>query len=242
MVKFRIHILACLLLGVSAFASTVVEDSRSRFVIDDAVVDATVYGCTDAEGVAIPGKTFVPENSEYDPNFGIPFRIYRVAVPAGSTPRVSLSVQTTVPLGGDYCKGVEPRFSPVKASAPELKDGLWIMEVAVPLYEKAGSSLKLRKSFRLPVDFSKSGSGIDPGKRAISRVENPVGASKFGVPRKSLRGSLRKSASTDVSDASLPISNSLNRMASMRSSSRLSAMPSSRSCGSRISTASLSRS
>ena len=200
MVKFRIHILACLLLGVSAFASTVVEDSRSRFVIDDAVVDATVYGCTDAEGVAIPGKTFVPENSEYDPNFGIPFRIYRVAVPAGSTPRVSLSVQTTVPLGGDYCKGVEPRFSPVKASAPELKDGLWIMEVAVPLYEKAGSSLKLRKSFRLTVDFFKSGSGIDPGKRAISRVENPVGASKFGVPRKSLRGSLRKSASTDVSD------------------------------------------
>lgn len=200
MVKFRIHILACLLLGISAFASTVVEDSRSRFVLDDAVVDASVYGCTDFEGVDIPGKTFIPENSEYDPNFGIPFRIYRVAVPAGSTPRVSLSVQATVPLGGDYCKGVKPRFTPVKASAPELRDGLWIMEVAVPLYEKSGSSLKLRKRFRLTVDFSKSGSGIDPGKRAISRVENPVGASRFGVPRKSLRGSLRKSASTDVSD------------------------------------------
>ena len=200
MVKFYIHILACLLLGVSAFASTVVEDSHSRFVLDDAVIDASVYGCTDDEGVGVPGRTFVPENSEYDPEYGMPFRIYRVAVPAGSTPRVSVSVKSTVPLGGAYCKGVEPRFSGVKASAPVLKDGLWIMEVAVPLYEKSGSSIRLRKNFRLSVDFSKSGSGINPGKRAVSRVDNPVGASKFGVQRKSLRGSLRKSTSTDMSD------------------------------------------
>lgn len=199
MVKFRIHILACLLLGVSALASTVVEDSRSRFVLDDAVVDASVYGCTDEEGAGIPGRTFVPENSEYDAESGMPFRIYRVAVPAGSKPRVSLSVQSTVPLGGDYCSGVQPKFSGVKASAPALKDGLWIMEVVVPLYEKSGSSLRLRKRYRLTVDFSMAGSGINPGKRAVSRVDNPEGASKFGVRTRNLRGALKKSGAADIS-------------------------------------------
>ena len=200
MVKFSFYIFAFLSLCAMSFASTVVEDSRSRFVLDDGVSDTAIYGCTDEMGEEIPGNRFAPENSTVDGNGGVPFRIYRVAVPAGATPRVSVSVKKTKSLKGEFCKGGSLNFSPVKASAPIMRDGLWMVDIRVPLYEKSGASLRLRTQFRLTVDFSKTGSGINPGKRAVSRVLNESGASHFGVSRNAYRRSLRRTGAADVSD------------------------------------------
>lgn len=200
MVKFFFYIIAFLFLSVSVSASTVVEDSRSRFVIDDEVLDSSIHSCTDVLGEKIPGNRFVPENAAVDDNSDVPMRLYRVAVPAGATPRVSFSVKKTKPLQGDFCKGGKLKFSPVVASAPYMRDGLWIVDIRVPLYEKSGASLRLRTQFRLTVDFSKTGSGVNPGKRAVSRVMNENGASHFGVSRNAYRRSLRRTGASDVSD------------------------------------------
>ena len=198
--KLKSSIIAFLLLAVASFAMTVVEDSRSRFVADDVVLDATVYGCIDELGRAVPGSRFVPENSTFADSGDVPSRVYRVAIPAGAKPRVSVSVKKTIPLGAQYCEGANLRFMPVKASAPFLKDGLWMVDVRVPLYERSGNSVRLRKNFRLEVDFATTGSGTNPGMRALSRVVNEKGAARFGVPQNALRKSLRKAAGDDLSD------------------------------------------
>ena len=198
--KFKSSIIAVLLLTVASFAMNVVEDSRSRFVADDEVLDASVYGCIDELGEAVPGSRFVPENSTLADSSDVPYRIYRVAIPAGARPRVSVSVKKTIPLGATYCEGANLRFSPVRASAPFMKDGLWMVDVYVPLYERSGSSVRLRKNFRLEVDFATTGSGTNPGKRALSRVVNEKGAARFGISQNALRKSLRKAAGSDYSD------------------------------------------
>ena len=200
MVKFLIRIFSLLLLPALAAASTVVEDSRTRFVMDDEVADASVYGCIDEKGKFVSGNRFIPEFSSTDDDSDVPFRMYRVAVPAGATPRVNLSVKETRPLGKPFCDGGKLKFSPVTASAPFLKDGLWMVDIRIPLYEKWGSSVKLRKRFTLSVDFAVSGSGVNPGSRAVSRVLNSRGASHFGVSQNTRRRSLRRAASTDLSD------------------------------------------
>ena len=198
--KFKSSIIAFLLLAVAPFAMNVVEDSRSRFVADDEVLDASVYGCIDEQGKAVPGSRFVPENSTLADSSDVPYRIYRVAIPAGARPRVSVSVKKTIPLGASYCEGAILKFSPVRASAPFMKDGLWMVDVRVPLYERSGSSVRLRKNFRLEVDFGTTGSGTNPGKRAVSRVVNEKGAARFGISQNAQRKSLRKSVGGDYSD------------------------------------------
>lgn len=198
--KSFFYIISILSLCVTAFASTVVEDSRSRFVLDDGVLETSIHGCMDEQGGFIPGNRFDPENSTVSDDSDVPFRIYRVAVPAGATPRVSLSVKKTKPLQGSFCKEGKLKFFPVSASSPYLRDGLWIVDVRVPLYEKSGASLRLRTQYRLMVDFSVTGSGVNPGKRALSRVMNENGASHFGVSRNKFRKSLRRVSATDHSD------------------------------------------
>ena len=199
-VKYRISILVLFVLCAYAFASRIVEDSRSRFVLEDGVSNVSVYGCIDAKGAEIPGNRFMPENSTREESSDVPVRIYRVAVPAGSSPRISLSVKKKVPLSKPYCKGANLNFLPVRASKPFFRDGLWMVDVSVPLYEKWGSSVRLRSQFKLEVDFAVSGSGTNPGKRAVSRVVNPFGAEHFGVLQKSLRKSLQRMSANDVSD------------------------------------------
>ena len=54
--KFQILFVACA--TVSSLASSVIEDSKKRFVFDDEVMDASTKSCEDGSGLR-----FVPENA-----------------------------------------------------------------------------------------------------------------------------------------------------------------------------------
>ena len=47
--------------ATASAVSSVVEDSRERFVVNDGVLDGGVYRCTDTEGYPAEGYTFNPE-------------------------------------------------------------------------------------------------------------------------------------------------------------------------------------
>lgn len=182
----------------SMAASTLV-DSKSQFVLEDEVADASVYPCLDDRGHVQEGFRFVPENSRLDDESGMPYRTYRVALPSRDVPAVSLESVKTLALGKPFCKGLTLKSSGLKIKGPFLKDGLWVADVWVPLYEGSSKNLKLRKSFKLRVDFPTTSSGTNPGLRAVSRVMNPKGAARFGVNRNISGKALRKSASAEES-------------------------------------------
>ena len=184
-----------LLLSVTAFclASQVVEDSRSRFVLDDEVYESAVYGCESGKGAL-----FLPENAAVSED-GSAYRVYHVALPSNAKPSVSIGKVKLVQLGARHCKGDSLKIRPLSVGAPYMRDGLWIAEIAVPLYEKRGKSIALRKSFQLSVEFAGgASSGVYPGKRAVSRVINPKAAARFGVDRGKARKALRRSAQGEL--------------------------------------------
>ena len=184
-------------LGAICSFARVVEDSKSRFVLDDDVIESSVHECLDAKD---RGGVFLPENAAYLDGNAVPFRYYHVALPSNVKPSVSVTDSKLVPLGKALCKGGpggesdSVRILPVNVSEPILRDGLWIADVRVPLYVKNGTSVALRKNFRLSVQFNGSVSGVNPGKRALSKVINPVAASRFGTSRAKTIKALRKEA------------------------------------------------
>ncbi|SHL06375.1 Peptidase family C25 [Fibrobacter sp. UWEL] len=189
-----------MLLAVPAMASRIVEDSRSKFVLDDEVVRSQVSKCDD------------PERSFVDDDNGVPYRSYRVALPSKNRPSVSLSGESLLPLGnslqdtsscekGDF--GRAPlRFTSVSVSDPYFKDGLWVADIRVPLYVKSGNSVALRKNYRVNVQFEKASQGVNPGKRALSSVINTSGAEKFGVSMNAARKAIRKASADQTADVS----------------------------------------
>lgn len=184
------------LLAVPALASNVVEDSKSRFVLEDEVVDSGIYPCED--GSRGLGK-FSPENSFVEDG-NVPSRVYRVALPTKDLPSITVSNQKLVPVKGSYCNEDSLKFKAVSASTPVLRDGLWITDIRVPLLLKQGGSVVLRKNFKLQVKFNAAVAGVNPGMRALSRVENPVAAERFGVARTKQMKSLRKEAADQYSN------------------------------------------
>lgn len=184
------------LLAVPALASSVVEDSRSKFVLEDEVLDSSIYPCEDnSRGL---GK-FSPENSFVEDG-NVPSRVYRVALPTKDLPSITVSNQKLVPAKGSYCNEDSLKFKAVSASTPVLRDGLWITDIRVPLLLKQGSSVVLRKNFKLQVKFNAAVAGVNPGMRALSRVENPAAAERFGIAQTSKFKSLRKEAADQTSD------------------------------------------
>ncbi len=179
------------LLSVPALAAKILEDSRNRFVLEDVVQESGVHDCE--SGKSAQGR-FSPEDAFYSDGNGVPFRYYRVALPTRDLPTVSVANLKTVPLDKPICEEAPLKFLPVEASTPEFKDGLWVTDIRVPLYIKQGTSVALRKSFKLQVSFNGSYGGVNPGKRALSRVLNSSAAARFGVPQNALRKSLRKAA------------------------------------------------
>lgn len=182
-------------------ASKVVEDSPNRYVVDDDVLNTSIYDCNQSSG-----GYFLPENSAFDEGNGVPVRHYRIALPSKDLPRISVSDKKTLDLGkpwcGDAAKGVPEslNFMQVSATTPEFKDGLWMTDVRVPLYVKKGSSVALREEFRLQVEFSGRTSGVNPGLRGLARVVNSQGASRFGVSQNNSIKSLRKGAADQTAD------------------------------------------
>lgn len=185
------------LLAMPSFASKIIEDSRAKFILEDDVYETDIFDCE--SGNPAEGR-FKPEGAHYQDDNGVPFRYYRIALPNNELPTVSISDINMVSLGKAHCKDEPLKFLPISTSEPVLKDGLWITDVRVPLYVKQGSSVALRKNFKLQVNFHGSANGVNPGKRALFRVENQAGASRFGVPQTALRKSLRKAASNKYAD------------------------------------------
>ncbi len=189
-------------------AFDVVEDSKSRFVLDDEVLDSHVYECDELDGTSSNlnnARTFSPENVMYENGNGVPFRSYRVALPTRNAPSVSVSGGKLLPLGYTHCSNADNRrpplqFKSVRVSEPYLKDGLWVTDILVPLFVKQGGSVALRKNFRLNVDFGSSAAGVNPGKRALDNVLNSRGASSFGVSMNASRKALRKEAASEAAE------------------------------------------
>ena len=189
--KFQILLVACA--TVSSLASSIVEDSKKHFILDDEVLDASKKTCEDGSGMY-----FLPENAFYMDSSSVPIRHYRLAVPSNNTPSVSVTNSELLPLGAPLCKSKPAKFISVSVSAPFLKDNLWMVDVRVPLYVKQGNSVALRKAFRLKVDFASAAtSGRNPGARALMQVSNAKSAAQFGVARASV-SSLRREASSEI--------------------------------------------
>jgi hypothetical protein len=186
--KFQILLVACA--TVSSLASSVIEDSKKHFVLDDEVMDSSKESCEDGSGMR-----FSPENAFYRDS--VPFRHYRVALPSSEKPSVSVTNNKTIPLNAAPCKSTPVKAQSVSVSTPYMKDGLWVVDVLVPLYVKQGSSIALRKGFRLNVDFATaSASGRNPGARALMHVVNKKSAASFGTA--GVRNALRREASSEI--------------------------------------------
>lgn len=194
-VKNFFAILVLALLWVVPSVAKVIEDSNRRFVLEDLVLESSVHKCSAPED---KGGVFMPEDAAYLDGNQVPFRYYRIALPSKEKPSVSVTDAVTLPLGKPLCKSTSNevlQLLPLEISEPYLKDGLWMTDIRVPLYVKNGTSVSLRKKFRLHVDYNASASGVNPGKRALSRVENSKAAARFGVSRAKAIKSLRKAAS-----------------------------------------------
>ena len=201
--KFYVVALLLVLFGAVSPFARVLEDSRSRFVLDDVVLDSNAYDCYSQDD---HGAVFLPEKAAYLDGNSMPFRYYRVALPSDQKPSVSVTDIKTLPLTKPLCKGGSGgkddvlKFSPVHVSKPFLRDGLWMTDIRVPLYVKSGSSVALRKKFKLSVQFNGSVSGVNPGKRALARVENPKAASRFGISKANSIRAFRKASADATSD------------------------------------------
>ena len=190
--KFQILLVACA--TVSSLASSVVEDSKKRFVLDDEVLDSSTKSCEDGSGMR-----FVPENAFYVDSTNVPVRHYRVALPSNEKPSVSVTNSKLVSLGASPCKSTPAKLPSIDVSTPFLKDNLWMVDLLVPLYVKEGGSVALRKNFRLNVEFGTAKvSGRNPGARALMLVENAGAAAQFGTA--SAYASLRREANTEFDD------------------------------------------
>ncbi|MBR3072085.1 C25 family cysteine peptidase [Fibrobacter sp.] len=188
--KIQILFVACA--TVSSLASSVIEDSKRHFILDDEVLNSSAELCEDGSG-----KHFSPENSFYSDSNGVPVRHYRIALPSNAKPSVSVTDDKVLPLGASLCKSTPAKALPVSVSEPYLKDYLWQVDVLVPLYLVRGQSVSLRQKFRLEVDFGSSmASGRNPGARALMLVANAKSAARFGVASAN-NSLLRREASSD---------------------------------------------
>ena len=171
--SFKNILLLSLFFVTFGVASTVIEDSRSRLVLED-----MAYAPLNAS--ALDGEVY---------------RQYSVALPSNEKPTVRVAKVSLVPLQLPASKVDSVRIQPIFVGTPYMRDGLWICDIVVPLFEKRGKNLSLRKKFELSVEFAGAASGIYPGKRAVDRVINRKSAARFGVERGKARKALRRAAS-----------------------------------------------
>lgn len=187
----------CLLLSFLsfslAFAGGAVEDLESRFVYRDSVIDFSPKAC--AEG----GVRLTPEKAFYFDNTDLPYRMYRVALPGNAPPSVQIRDIKTKKMSAAWCASDSISISKTHVSKPFLQDGLWVVDIGVPLLKSASPSYIAREQFEVQVSFaSENTRGTNPGKRALSRVLNFKAAAHWGVNRG--QSPLRRAASSELAD------------------------------------------
>ena len=135
--SFKNILLLSLFFVTFGVASTVIEDSRSRLVLED-----MAYAPLNAS--ALDGEVY---------------RQYSVALPSNEKPTVRVAKVSLVPLQLPASKVDPVRIQPLFVGNPYMRDGLWICDIVVPLFEKRGKNLSLRKKFELSVEFAGDRSG-----------------------------------------------------------------------------------
>lgn len=135
--KFLLLLLFFVTFGV---ASTVIEDSRSRLVLED-----MAYAPMNAN--ALEGEVY---------------RQYSVALPSNEKPTVRVAKVSLVPLQLPASKVDSVRIQPLFVGTPYMRDGLWICDIVVPLFEKHDRKVSLRKKFELSVEFARAASPGTP--------------------------------------------------------------------------------
>jgi len=186
-----IRILLLLPLGICAFE--IQRDYPNEFIFTDNVLALSEQPCKN-------GVAFVPNNSAFFGEAetpGIPFRTYTIALPNSSLPSVNVENLKTEKLNGKPC-GAEQNS--LKIGEPYLKDGLWRVKINIPLIYSSGNSWNLRKDFRVRINFNGNANGYQPGKRALSQVENKNAAAKFGTKQINSSSRILKKPITDVDD------------------------------------------
>ena len=168
-------------------AGRVFEDTPTRFVLSDSVLYSGARSCADGklwapEGAVFPGAADQP---------AIPFRIYTVALPHSVRPSFQIQNVLTQAQTGSPCTLKQafeeqtiwgPQTSRTAwVSEPYFRDGLWRANIHVPLLYAQNGQWYIRQSFQLVVSYGATGSGVQPGKRALASVINPVAARRFGT-------------------------------------------------------------
>lgn len=169
-----------------------VEDSRTRFVFTDQVVESSAEVCADG------GSRLLPENAFYKKGSHLPYRTYRIAIPANAKPTATISDLARSRFEGNWCRSDSLQNGALEISKPILRDGIWTVDVFVPLLQISGSTISIRKNFQVNVSFAGTPQNKNPGKRAIAMVQNPKGAASFGIASQTGR-ILRKAAASDFS-------------------------------------------
>ena len=115
-------------LFIALFASLLwsfetVEDSKSRFVFHDYIAETTPVACEEGD------FHLLPENAFYKEGSGMPYRSYRVAIPANAKPSVSVKDSIRVPFGKTWCNADSLKNGSVEVSSPKLRDGVWVVDI-----------------------------------------------------------------------------------------------------------------
>jgi len=170
------HIFLFLLFPLSIFALEIQLDASDAFVFTDQVASLNSEPCQN-------DILFAPENSSFygkADTYGIPFRIYTIALPNSNLPSVNLENIKSEKINGKPC-GAEQNPTSLKVGKPYLKDNLWRVKIEVPLLYSNGNLWNLRRQFRVRVNFNGSANNYSIGKRALSQVENKKAAARFGT-------------------------------------------------------------
>ncbi|MFA6623712.1 MAG: C25 family cysteine peptidase [Fibrobacteraceae bacterium] len=177
----------------SAFAA-VISDTPSKFVFEDFVRSTSASAC-DGGGVRL-----APENAVFLPGSALPYRAYRVALPANTKPSVSVSDESVSSATIDWCPEDTLVSKGIQVSNPVLRDGLWVADIRIPLVSGSSSRWTLRTKFKITVAFSGSAQGKKPGKRILESVLNQTSAARFGTGEGVNSRALRKASQSELSE------------------------------------------
>jgi Flagellar hook capping protein len=170
------HIFLFFLFPLSVYALEIQRDALDAFIFTDHVASLNSEPCQN-------DILFTPENSSFygkADTYGIPFRIYTIALPNSNLPSVNLENIKSEKINDKPC-GAEQNPTSLRVGKPYLKDNLWRVKIEVPLLYSNGNSWNLRRQFRVRINFNGSANNYSIGKRALSQVENKKAAAKFGA-------------------------------------------------------------